>query len=226
MTVAGRLAGKRVLLTQPDRFMGPAIVELFDEAGAMVIATRDDLDSTDAAEAVVREAGDIDVLIANFAAPNPRTAVADTAETDWVGAFDALVHPLFRMTRAVVPGMSAHGNGKIVVIGSASALRGMPDWSAYSAARGAQLAFVRAAGIELAPKNIQVNAIAQSFVDNPDYFPAEYRRTDEFRRRIAQVPAGRLASGREGALAALFLASNESDFFAGQVFPFAGGWIT
>ena len=102
----------------------------------------------------------------------------------------------------------------------------MPNWSAYSAARGAQLSFVRAVGIELAPANVQVNGIAQSFVENPDYFPPEYQQTEEFRNRIATVPAGRLATEREGALAALFLASNESDFFVGQVLPFAGGWIT
>ena len=57
-------------------------------------------------------------------------------------------------------------------MGSASALRGMKRRSTYSAARGAQLAYVQAVGVEVAPHNVQVNAIAQNFVDNPTYFPA------------------------------------------------------
>ena len=69
--------------------------------------------------------------------------------------------------------MISRGGGRILVIGSASALRGMKRASTYSAARGAQLAYVQAAGVELAPMNIQLNAIAQNFVDNPTYFPPE-----------------------------------------------------
>ncbi|KAA3623295.1 MAG: SDR family NAD(P)-dependent oxidoreductase [Proteobacteria bacterium] len=205
--------------------MGPAIAELFSEAGADVVAHAGDLRSPGAADALVAETGCIDVLIANFAGINPRTSVGDTTDAQWHEMFDVMVHPLQRLTRAIAPQMITRRAGKIIVIGSASALKGMPNWSAYSAARGAQLAFVRAVGVELAPMNIQVNAIAQSFVDNPDYFSTEYQRTAEFAQRIAAVPAGRLASGREGALAALFLASDESDFFVGQVFPFSGGWI-
>ena len=49
--------------------------------------------------------------------------------------------------------------------------------------------------------------------------------TAEFKRRVEDVPAGRLATGREDAQLALFLASNESDFLVGQVIPFAGGWV-
>ena len=135
-----------------------------------------------------------------------------------------MVHPLHRLVRAVMPQMIERRQGKIIVMGSVSALRGMPNWSAYSAARGAQLAYVQAVGVEAASKNVQVNALAQGFVENPSYFPPEYVETPELQERLKSVPAGRLATAREDALFVLFLAGDESDFFVGQVFPFAGGW--
>jgi NAD(P)-dependent dehydrogenase (short-subunit alcohol dehydrogenase family) len=65
-------------------------------------------------------------------------------------------------------------------MGSASALKGMKRASTYSAARGAQLAYVQAAGVEMAPQGIQINAIAQNFVDNPTYFPEETKANPAF----------------------------------------------
>lgn len=226
MKVTGRLEGRRALVTASSRFMGPAISSLFAEAGADVIADDRDLSGAGAVDALAAESGPVDILVANLAGVNPKTSVVETADSDWLAQFDDMVHPLMRLVRAFAPAMIERGRGKVVVIGSAAALRGMSNWSAYSAARGAQLAFVRAAGAELASRNVQVNAVAQSFVENPDYFPPEYQATDEFRARLATVPAARLASGREAALAALYLASEESDFLAGQVLPFAGGWVT
>ncbi len=70
----------------------------------------------------------------------------------------------------------------------------------------------------------QMNLIAQNFVENPEYFPPEFTNTPEFKQLMTQVPLGRLATGREDALFALFLASDESDFFVGQAIPFSGGW--
>jgi 2-keto-3-deoxy-L-fuconate dehydrogenase len=80
-------------------------------------------------------------------------------------------------------------------------------------------------GMEAARHNVQINLIAQIFVENPVYFPPELIETDEFKQQyLSQVPLGRLATGREDALFALFLASSESDFFVGQAIPFSGGW--
>ena len=135
--------------------------------------------------------------------------------------------PLPRLTRAVLPMFASRGGGKILVVGSASALRGMKRASTYSAARGAQLAYVQALGVELAPQNIQVNAIAQNFVDNPTYFPASVQANPRFQERLArEVPLGRLVSAREDALFAAYLCSDAANCFVGQVFPVSGGWAT
>jgi 2-keto-3-deoxy-L-fuconate dehydrogenase len=116
--------------------------------------------------------------------------------------------------------------GKILVIGSASALRGMKRASTYSAARGAQLAYVQAVGVELAAQNIQINAIAQNFVDNPTYFPAEVQANPRFQERLKrEVPLGRLVAAREDAEFAAYLCSESANCFVGQIFPVCGGWV-
>jgi 2-keto-3-deoxy-L-fuconate dehydrogenase len=171
--------------------------------------------------------GHVDVLLANLAMPAPVTSAAEVGEDEWQAVFNSMVHPLQRMVKAVLPQMQARGSGKVVVMGSASALRGMKRASSYSAARGAQLAYVQAVGVEMAPFNIQVNAIAQNFVDNPTYFPAEMQANLKFQERLKrEVPLGRLVKADEDAQFAAYLCSNNADCFVGQVFPMSGGWAT
>jgi len=219
------LVGKRVLVTQASEFMGPALCEVFAEQGAAVLASEADLTELDAAAQVVAEAGHIDVLVANLALRAPTTPAIDVTEEEWRSAFAALVDPLPRLVRAAAPAMVDRRSGKVLVVGSASALRGMKKASTYSAARGAQLAYVQAVGVELAPHNVQVNAIAQNFVDNPTYFPPEVQTNPRFQERLArEVPLGRLVGAREDALFAAYLCSDAADCFVGQVFPVCGGW--
>jgi 2-keto-3-deoxy-L-fuconate dehydrogenase len=220
------LVGKRALVTQASEFMGPALCRVFAEQGAEVLASDADLTESDAAAQVVAEAGRIDVLVANLALRAPTTPAVDVTEAEWRSVFAALVDPLPRLVRAATPAMIARRSGKVLVIGSASALRGMKRASTYSAARGAQLAYVQAIGVELAPHNVQVNAIAQNFVDNPTYFPPEVQNNPRFQERLArEVPLGRLVAAREDALFAAYLCSDAADCFVGQVFPVCGGWV-
>lgn len=206
--------------------MGPAIRELFGAEGAEVVADTSDLTRAEACERAVEQAGAIDVLVANLAHPPNACSVAEIADTDWHALFDTLVHPLMRLVRAIAPAMIARRRGKIVAITSASPLRGYPAAAAYCAARGAQNAFVRAVGLELAPHNVQFNAVAQNYVQNDVYYPEGLAHKESFRRHVERnVPAQRLAAGWESAELALFLASDKSDFISGQAVPFAGGWV-
>ena len=222
-----RLAGKRTLITQAQDFMGPITAEVFAAEGAEVVADARDLTAPGACEAAVAEAGRIDVLIANLASPT--FAGIETTQLDdasWQQAFDMMVHPLHRLTRAALPQMLERERGKIVVYGSASALKGMRTLAAYSAARAAQLGYVQAVGVEVAPRNVQINLIAQNYVESKDYYPPELMQRPSFQASLKrQVPAGRLGTAREDALFALFLASDEGNFFVGQGIPFAGGWV-
>lgn len=220
-----RMNGKRVVITQTSAFMGKDLVEIFGAEGAVLVADDRDLKVPGAAEALIAEAGHVDVLIANLAAERPRESVLATDDDTFRAMYEAMVFPLHRLVRSVLPQMIERRHGKIVVMGSASGLKGMPNSSAYGSARGAQLAYVQGVGTEVAPQNVQVNAIAQTLVENPTYFPQSYQATAEFKERIKGAPIGRLAHGWESAALALFLAGKESDFFVGQAIPFSGGWV-
>ncbi len=76
--------------------------------------------------------------------------------------------------------MKERQSGKIVAVTSAAPLRGIPNTSGYCAARGAQNAFIRAIGLELAKFNIQVNAIAQNYVRNETYYPDTLLQNEKF----------------------------------------------
>lgn len=219
------LKEKRILVTQAHDFMGPAICEVLTELGAEVVADTQVLREPEVARLVVDRAGAIDAMVINLAIDAPSTPLTQVDEPEWRSVFEVMVDPLPRLVRAAVPGMKQRGGGKIVVIGSASALRGMKRASSYSAARGAQLAFVQAAGVELAADNIQINAIAQNFVDNPTYFPPEVQQNPRFQERLKrEVPLGRLVSAREDASLVAYLCSDVASCFVGQVFPISGGW--
>ena len=220
------LVGKRILVTQSTEFMGPVLCQVLTEQGADVVASSERLTEPDAAARVVRDAGPIDILVANLAFTAPTTAAAEVTDTEWREVFAALVDPLPRLLGAVLPAMTSRKSGKVLIIGSASALRGMKRASTYSAARGAQLAYVQAVGVEVARYNVQVNAIAQNFVENPTYSPAEVQADPKFQERLRrEVPLGRLVTAREDALFAAYLCSDAANCFVGQVFPVCGGWI-
>ena len=220
------LLAKRVLITHADAFMGPVLCEVFAKHGATVIPSTDLLLSAGAPAAIVAEAGHVDILVVNLALPAPTTAATEASDEEWIDTFAALVHPLPRLFRAVLPAMIARRSGKILVMGSASALRGMKRASTYSAARGAQLAYVQAVGVEVAPHNVQVNAIAQNFVDNPTYFPPDVQNNPRFQERLKrEVPLGRLVGAIEDAEFAAYLCSEPASCFVGQVFPVCGGWV-
>jgi len=219
------LQGQSILVTQALDFMGPALCEVLREHGASVHASTESLVSSSAVHAAVEAAGDIDGLVANLAMPAPTSLVTEAGEDEWRNAFATMVDPLPRLFKAVLPQMIARRRGKIIVMGSASALRGMRRASTYSAARGAQLAYVQAVGVEVAPHNIQVNAVAQNFVDNPTYFPNDVQADPRFQERLKrEVPLGRLVSAREDAEFVAYLCSAAANCFVGQIFPLCGGW--
>ena len=220
------LRGKRILVTHADAFMGPVLCEVLAQRGATVIPSTDALLEPEAPAALVAASGEVDILVANLAIRNPRTSATEVNEAEWREVFAALVDPLPRLCRAVLPAMIARRAGKILVMGSASALRGIKGATTYSAARGAQLAYVQSLGVEVAAHNVQVNAIAQNFVDNPTYFPPEVQADLRFQDRLKrEVPLGRLVSASEDAEFVAYLCGEAANCFVGQVFPVCGGWV-
>jgi 2-keto-3-deoxy-L-fuconate dehydrogenase len=221
-----RLAGKRVLVTCAEVFMGPPIVELFRDEGAEVLADLDPLVDPDAPARLIAESGPLDAIIINLDLPAYNARTADIEDDKWLEGFDAMVHPLMRLVRAAAPAMVEAGKGSMVVLGSSSPLRRMkPYATSYVTARAAQNTFVRSSGHELARHGVRLNAIAQNFVANDTYYPPELMQNEKFLARLQQdVPAGRLGQGPETAELALFLAGDASSFIFGQVISQDGGW--
>lgn len=222
-----RYAHKRVLVTTSNRYMGPDIASRFEEEGAEVIRSENRLLDQQSVDELVESVGEVDILVANFAEP-PRTApVEKISDEDWFILFDALVHPLMRTVRGFAGGMKARKNGKIIAVTSAAPLRGIPNAAGYCSARGAQNAFVRAVGLELAKSNVQFNAIAQNYISNDTYYPDDFVANEKFRVHLNDfVPTKKVAEGSETAELALYLASDQCTHMVGQVIPFSGGWTT
>jgi len=226
MAGTNRFAGRTVLVTGADIYMGPAISERFDMEGARVIRDTGDYADAEAPARIVAAAGTVDVLVINLLPVKMRRCpVQEVSEQAWQDMFAALVHPTMRFIKAVLPQMIERREGKIIVVTSAAPLRAIASAAAYTAARGAQNALVLAAGAEVARHNVQINAVGQNFVYGG--YPADAMDKPEIRERVLrEVPSQRIAEGWEQAELVLFLASQNSNFICGQVIPFAGGWVT
>lgn len=215
----------RILITHATEFMGPAICDNLRKKQATVIADQHELFDPAEPKQVVDAAGVVDVLIVNLSVKAPTSAATDISDDEWRDTFARLVDPLPRLCKAVLPQMIERRKGKIILVGSAAALRGMKRTGTYSAARGAQLAYIQALGVEVAKHNIQVNAVAQNFVDNPTYFPPQVQSDERFKARLQrEVPLGRLVSAQEDAEFIAYLCSDAANCFVGQIFPICGGW--
>src|SRR5574337_419752 len=220
------LQGRRVLVTQAATFIGSALCEVLAGQGAEVIASTEPLAEPGAAERVARAAGRVDVLMANLGIEAAGTPAAEVADAEWREAFAAMVDPLPRLARVLLPPMIERRSGRILVLGSGAGLRGQNRTSTYSAARGAQLAWVQAVGVEVARHQVQVNALACNFVDTPTYFPPQVQANPRFQERLKrEVPLGRLVQAREVAEFAAYLCSDAAGCFVGQVIPVSGGWV-
>jgi len=232
--MSGRLEGHRVLVTHAERYIGPPVVELFKEEGAHVIADQSEYADPGIIQNVVEQAGRIDVLVANFAGPprmmpvtNMLTEATAFEDEDFEAYLQELVWPLLRFVRATLPQMIKRRSGKIVGVTSATPLRAIPGLSVYSAARGAQNAFVQVVGNEVAAHNVQFNAIGPAHIANNMYYTSEILEDADVREQfVSEIPAGRIGEGQEAAELALTLATGASSFLAGQVIPISGGWVT
>jgi NAD(P)-dependent dehydrogenase (short-subunit alcohol dehydrogenase family) len=250
-----KLTGKVALITNVSHFMGPALTEEFcregasvalhdrDEAavkphatlaerlGRDVLALTGDLGRSSEADrvvdAVVARFGRLDVLVNNNAHPPSGSPVEQVTDAAWREMMTRLLDEPFFCLRAALRVMRPAGRGKIINMSSAAAFPGLPNYAAYTAARAGVNGLTKAVGREVAGAGIQVNAIAQNYVENPTYFPpALTGDAVKLARMVKNIPAGRLARSEESARLAVYLASEDADFFVGQVIPFAGGWVT
>ena len=218
---------RTALVTCVQRYMGEAIKNKFEALGLEVIAGNDPITSQEDCETFINSAGHIDILIANLAEPPMSSPVQEIRNKDWNTLFKALADPLMYLVRAVIPQMLERKSGKIIAITSATPLKGFPNNAAYCAARGAQNGFIKAVGIELARSNIQVNAIAQNYINNDTYYPDDILDNEKFLDHVRRnVPTNKVGAAEETAELAAYLASERCNHMVGQIIPLAGGWVT
>lgn len=130
---------------------------------------------------------------------------------------------LLMLTKELLPKLISKKSGNIVVITSIWGQTGAACEVAYSAAKGAQISFVKALSKEVALNGIRVNAIAPGAIETP--MMAGF--TEEETERIAfEIPMGRLGQAEEIAKGTAFLLSDDSSYITGQVLAINGGWYT
>jgi 3-oxoacyl-[acyl-carrier protein] reductase len=131
----------------------------------------------------------------------------------------------YRFLRAVVPAMVERGDGQVLVITSASAVRPTPGAPLYSSARAAANMLVKNVAGEVARTGVQVNAVGTNFMDFPEFLKANRITDDESRAKVeGMVPMRRLGTMDEFAAFCAPYVDGTSRFTTGQFTAYAGGW--
>ncbi len=246
------LEGRRALITGATANIGAATARLFAREGARLLLVDRDPAIEETAAAIRESGGDADAVVADVSSADEVGALAARVD-DVLGGLDVLVNnaaiqrvgavesiPVeewdeifainvrgyFLTVRALLPALRASPAPAIVNTSSQVGLHGAPGATAYSATKGAVIAFTKALALELAADGIRVNAIAPGWVDTAFNTPAitmlgGVESHAELVR--ATIPLGRQARPEEIAAGSLYLASDLSSYMTGQVLPVDGG---
>ncbi|NEI69259.1 SDR family oxidoreductase [Rhizobium lusitanum] len=251
--MSGRLVGKRIFVTGAAQGIGLAIAKAFlREGAALFLVDRDAAllaeqgealkqsggklgylaaDITDAkmiASAVAQaavEIGPINALV-NNAGVNVFSEPLETSDEEWNRCFDINLKGAWNCCKAVLPGMIETGGGVILNIASTHAFTIIPHTFPYPLAKHALLGMTKSLGLEYAPRNVRVNALAPGYVATQkviDYWngfpdPAAARA-----ETMKLHPGGRIASPEEIAMAAVFMISDECPFMNATCLTIDGG---
>ena len=169
---------------------------------------------------IAKQLGAVDIIVANATPDQPHHAIERYDWAFYQSMLDFFIKSPFLLTRAALPHMKAQRWGRIINIGSEVVARGVPNFSAYVAAKGGQNGWTRSMATELAPFGITVNMIS------PGWIPVERHENDPQALKDgyrALIPVNRwgIPSDLDGSV--VFLASEASSFVTGQTLHVNGG---
>jgi NAD(P)-dependent dehydrogenase (short-subunit alcohol dehydrogenase family) len=219
--------GANIMLVDRDLASARSNADRITGMGARALAYG--LDITDLAaiekmtEAAVAEFGRIDILV-NSAGMNIRKAVVDIRQQDWDPVIDVNLKGAVFCCQAAARIMIKQNKGKIINIASISSILGHPDRAAYAASKGGLIQVTKVMATEWARHNICVNAISPAAVDTP-FIDGLKKNRERLDREKARIPLGRIAIPEDIMGAAVFLASDASDFITGHNLIIDGGRI-
>lgn len=179
----------------------------------------DEVSVGSAFEEVVADKGRLDVLV-NCAGFEQSSCVDELSVDDWSRMVAVHLTGTFLCSKRAFSYMSEEGAGKIINVSSQLAYKGSAGLAHYCAAKAGVLGFTRAFAREAIAQNVHVNAIAPGPVDSPVLRACG---EDFLRRKLAEMPVGRVGTPEEIAGTALLLASSYGDFYVGQTLAPCGG---
>ena len=207
-----------------NRQKAEAVVQAARKAGGSAVSMQGDVRSFIAMEAmttsVVAQFGRIDILVNNAGITRDELLLS-MSDKDWRDVIETNLYGAFNSTKAVAQQMMFQKKGRIINISSVAGERGGRGQTNYAASKGGLNAFTRAAAIELAPKNITVNAVAPGVI--------ETEMSQEVMRRAKEtvmnhIPLKRLGTCDEVASLVVFLASDDAAYITGQLIRVDGGF--
>jgi 2-deoxy-D-gluconate 3-dehydrogenase len=173
--------------------------------------------------AITQAEGSLHVLV-NNAGITRDTLLMRMKDADWDAVIDTNLKVLFFLSQAAARHMAERGSGKIINIASLLTFQGGIRVPSYAAAKSGVGGVTKAMANELAPKGVQVNAIAPGYISTNNTAALQ---SDETRNRqiLERIPSGRWGKPEDIAGAAVFLAAPASDYVTGQILAVDGGWL-